>query len=96
MGKKGNWSQDQFKKSKIKGDPKQWKNAARALLGGVIEIHDDLKILGLLNFPKTKKELTVARNKHLKMSHPDIGGSDEAARKIIDAYERVLSQMEGK
>lgn len=82
-----NWSQKQFKKSYTKGNTSQWRAAATALKKE--EIDDDLVILGLNEKPSDLRTLQKARNTQMLKNHPDLGGTNEKAILIQNAYERI-------
>lgn len=43
-------------------------------------------ILQLNNFPFTKEEVKDRFKESIKKAHPDVGGSDEQAKKVLSAY----------
>ena len=94
MDKKRNaWNPKQFKKSRFKGDPNTWKNAARGITESASFNEDaDMVLLNLTELSDLKT-LTKARNKAMLSAHPDKGGTDEQARSIIEAYERLKGRL---
>lgn len=92
--KKNTWDPNQFKKSKTKGNKDTWSSAARSILKPLETQESDLSLLGLSKL-SSLSELTKARNKMMMKAHPDRGGSDDEARIVIEAYERLKIRIEG-
>lgn len=91
--RKNPWDTKQFKKSRIKGDPNSWRNAAKGITSSATFNQDaDMALLDLTELPDLKA-LTKARNKALSLAHPDKGGTDEQARLILEAFERLKARL---
>lgn len=86
------WSENQFKKGRP-GNEKQWRAAAHDRFDS--EVEEEISnnpyhnILGLKSAPKNIEELKRARNKMMMKNHPDLGGSEEVAKKINEAFENL-------
>lgn len=90
--KKNAWDNNQFKKSNVKGNSEAWKNAAKGMGGTVGSLDDDMATLDLQQLTDLRS-LTKARNRAMLKAHPDKGGSDEQARIITDAYNRLKMRL---
>lgn len=80
-----------------RGNRKSWEDAARLLMGRSIKPSDRneyLALLGLQILPKTKAELSKARRQAMRTAHPDVGGSDELATQINNAFEKLSLEIE--
>lgn len=74
------------------GSRAEWAGAAEQLAAhlGLKPIPTDpLRVLGLDHPPTSKAELTRAFRKTAKVAHPDKGGSNEAMRRVVEAYETI-------
>ena len=91
---RNNWDNNQFKKhSGQKGNPKAWQNELRKKLKGKKPIAENLALLALEEMPKTQKELRTAYKKAMLENHPDRGGSEELAARIIEAYNEIKENL---
>lgn len=91
--KRNAWNPNQFKKSRIHGNENTWKNAARGITESVPFNEDsDMRLLNITELSDLKT-LTKARNKALTLAHPDKGGTDEQARLIIEAFNRLKTRI---
>jgi hypothetical protein len=88
MKKKNPWDKNQFKKSNVKGNSETWKNAAQGVSSPIASQDEDMALLGI-DILSDLRSLTKARNKAMLSAHPDQGGTDEQARLITDAYNRL-------
>ena len=85
------------------GSPEEWIRAAEGMAGGQgrferIEgakspeaINGDLLLLNLHQMPESKPELLRAFRPAAMKAHPDHGGSNEAIRAVLEAYQRLLA-----
>lgn len=91
--KKNPWNPNQFKKTKVKGNPETWRNAAKGITGSASFNQDaDMTLLNLEELTDLRT-LTKARNKAMLQAHPDKGGSDTLARQILEAFERLKTRI---
>lgn len=90
--KKNPWDKNQFKKSNVKGNSDTWKNAAQGIATPLASQDDDMTLLGIEQLTDLRS-LTKARNKAMHEAHPDKGGTDEQARIITDAYNRLKLRL---
>lgn len=88
INKKNPWDPNQFEKSDFIGSKSTWKNAAKNLFKPHQDKQEDMLLLGIKKL-NTLSELNKARNKIMLKVHPDRGGSEEEAKKVLDAYERL-------
>lgn len=72
------------------GDPEQWKEAAKAMLGLTTK-DDDLAVLGLSSMP-TQIELRRCYRARMFECHPDRGGNAEMAAKVNEAYKNLAKR----
>jgi hypothetical protein len=49
----------------------------------------DLKALGLDRIPASRAELRSAYRRAVKAAHPDVGGSEDAFRTVVEAFGRL-------
>ena len=87
------------------GSPEEWMRAAEAMADGQAgfermegakspaKVHADLRALGLDAVPRTRQELLRAFRAKAMTAHPDHGGSNDAIRTVLDAYQRLLAQL---
>lgn len=85
------------------GSRQQWEEAAEALASGMgtyrrvagarssDRVNPALTTLGLRELPPTMGELKRAMRNAMFTAHPDHGGTDEAARAVLDAFKALLS-----
>ena len=88
------------------GNPRQWRAAAGAAVGGdgftmfdaqpIIERNADLDLLGLTEMPADAKALHQAYRRMSKTAHSDSGGSDAAFKALRAAYDRLKDELEGR
>jgi len=73
-----------------RGSPAQWAAAARQVYQPASG--SSLLILGLTGIPASLAELKKARREAMLTAHPDkMGGSEETAKKINQAYEKLVN-----
>lgn len=87
------------------GSPDEWMRAAEEMANGSAgfgriegtkspaKTNADLQALGLDEVPRTKQELLRTFRAAAMTAHPDHGGSNEAIRAVLDAYQRLLMQI---
>ena len=85
-----------------RGNPRQWRAAAGAAVGGegftmldaqpVVERNADLTLLGLITMPADAKALHQAYRRKSKTTHTDGGGSDDAFKALRAAYDRLKGE----
>lgn len=77
------------------GGPDQWEEIAFLLGGGAKPQakNDLLSVLGLVFPPSSLAELKTAFRAAMMKAHPDKGGSNEAARKVMEAFETLRRQF---
>lgn len=74
------------------GSAAQWAAQARTLFSPITE--SGFLVLGLSGVPRSLEELKVARRKAMQTAHPDKqGGSEDAAKRINSAYERLAAMI---
>lgn len=74
------------------GSAKDWTGSAKGRFG---TINPHLKVLGLDEMPTTKIALKKAFKIAMKTAHPDLGGTDDKAREVIEAYEILGASLSG-
>ena len=72
-----------------RGSSAEWKAGATMYTSGGTEYYKHLAVLGFTTLP-TLKALKEARNAHMKNAHPDVGGSNQDAALINEAYEKLV------
>jgi hypothetical protein len=84
------------------GSRAQWQEAAEALARGMgtfrrvagakssERVDPALVTLGLTDLPETVAELKRAMRNAMMVAHPDHGGTDDAARAVLDAFKALL------
>ncbi|MBI4348101.1 MAG: J domain-containing protein [Elusimicrobia bacterium] len=77
-----------------KGSREEWRAGATLLVTSGDEYRKYLEVLGLTGIP-TAKQLKDAWKSHMKLVHPDVGGSTQDAILVNEAYKR-LSELIGK
>lgn len=81
------------------GDPEQWEGYARKLFGlkklNTGPVNKWLLALYLDEMPVTFEALRKAFRAAMFKSHPDYGGSNEAARNTMEAYEVLRHKFSG-
>ena len=79
------------------GSFEEWIRAAEMLTGGVAttrnEMQDDLDFLLLDTMPASLADLKKAFRNAMFVYHPDHGGSNEQARKALEAFGRLKSKF---
>ena len=87
------------------GSPEEWMRAAEGMANGSAgfgriegakspaRTTADLRAIGLDGMPQTKQELLRAFRAAAMTAHPDHGGSNEAIRAVLEAYQRLLAQI---
>jgi hypothetical protein len=80
------------------GSFEEWLRAADALTGNQVdntrgEMQDDLDALFLDSMPSSLIELKKAFRNAMFVHHPDYGGTNDAARKALDAFGRLKSKF---
>jgi len=84
-----NWSNSQFKQSQgRRGNKESWTKAAK-MLSGIGKQDECLEALGLSEYPETLNLLKSAYHKSMLKVHPDMGGTEEQAMKVNEAYENL-------
>ena len=81
------------------GKPEDWERIAEELFGKFDRLHEQttrttpggrfakfLEVLGLSALPPAMDALTQAFRRAMFKAHPDYGGSDVAAREVLEAY----------
>ena len=87
---KGNWSNDQFKQSNgRRGSKEKWSKAASQLLKRQGKESEHLEALGLTEVPESLAALKRAYRKAMLTAHPDVGGTEEEAAMVNEAYEAL-------
>jgi hypothetical protein len=86
-----------------RGNPRQWRAAAGAAIGGegftLVDStpkrrrNTDLATLGLTEMPANAERLHHAYRLATRTAHPDGGGSDAAFTALRAAYDRLLEKM---
>lgn len=90
--RKNPWDSNQFKKSNVKGNADAWRNAAQGIRTPALTLDEDMALLNIKELTDLKT-LTKARNLAMHQAHPDKGGTDEQARRITDAYNRLKLRL---
>ena len=87
------------------GSPEEWIRAAEGMANGSAgfgriegtrspaKINADLQLFGLNEIPRAKQELLRAFRAAAMAAHPDHGGTNEAIRAVLEAYQRLLAQF---
>lgn len=85
------------------GDPRQWRAAAGAAIGGdgfTLEASQparrrnaDLEMLNLTTMPTDKSALHRAYRLAQRLAHPDAGGSDAKFIAVSEAYARLKAKL---
>ena len=86
------------------GSAAEWIRAAEGMAGGgrferiegaksPATANADLRLLGLHTMPQTKPDLLRAFRPAAMKAHPDHGGSNEAIRAVLEAYQRLLAEI---
>jgi hypothetical protein len=82
---------DRTKRGGEGGNPDQWREAAKAMLG--LSTQDaDLEIFGFTHLP-TQLELRRAYKAKMFEHHPDRGGDTNMAARIAEAYANLLKRV---
>jgi hypothetical protein len=80
------------------GTPKDWKSAFEQTVFSAAELEellgqdDPLHIMGFTEMPD-KDALRKAYGKLMFKNHPDYGGSEDAAKRIIAAYQTLKARL---
>ena len=78
------------------GNPDQWENIAELLFGKAVIVGVKAKflaVLGLTEMPSTVDELKTAFHAAMFTAHPDRGGTNEAARNVLEAYMMLKREL---
>ena len=82
------------------GKPEDWERIAEQLFGTVertpradTRFVKLLALLGLSNLPSVLSDLTRAFRAAMFKAHPDYGGSDDAARQVLEAYAVLKKEL---
>lgn len=76
-----------------RGNANSWKKQADRLKQRLRKPDRYLEILGIKVMPQDIKELNRARRNAMKKAHPDVGGSEELAKQVNDAYEILKARL---
>jgi len=76
-----------------RGNPNDWAKAAKILLRARGDKNEYCELLGLEHMPESQAELKKAYRKTMLRVHPDQGGTDEAARMAIAAFELLMENF---
>lgn len=82
---------DKTKRGGDGGDPDQWREAAKAMLGLTTQ-DDDLEVFGFTRLP-TELELRRAYKAKMFEHHPDRGGDAQMAARINEAYTKLSKKI---
>lgn len=72
-----------------KGNPEQWREAAKVILN--VNDENCLTTLGLTGVPTSEAILKTAWRAAVRLVHPDLGGSEDEAARVNAAYELALA-----
>lgn len=96
--KKRQWDPAFQKKTDFRGKQEDWAEAGRLLLEKMGRLNQaDLKkyldILGLEKIPANQPDLQRARRQAMRHAHPDLGGSEKAAKLINEAFLKLQKEI---